>query len=176
MADLADLGIYLPHPFSEWWGQGDRYGDWHSHPFTEPVGEAQEHRPQSHVAADGISDALTVYYPTDEDGSLFSTGSWSLCYSPHMTGRLSQIRKTPATWAWTMEMPAKPWFMWRWIRCIYYFVSSNKQRLPSCHGGTVGVNACHTCIVVYTVLLPTACGGGLQIKSNHHYSGLIIQL
>lgn len=93
-----------------------------------------------------------------------------------MTGRLSQIRKTPATWARTMEMPAKPWFMWRWIRCIYYFVSSNKQRLPSCHGGTVSGNACHTCTVVYAVLLPTACGGGLQIKSSHHYSGLIIQL
>lgn len=25
-------------------------------------------------------------------------------------------------------------------------------------------------------VLPTACGVGLQIKSNHHYSGLIIQL
>lgn len=73
MADLADLGIYLLHPLSEWRGGGG--AGMGTDMFTKPVGEAQEHRPQSHVAADDISDVLTVYYPTDEDGSLFSTGS-----------------------------------------------------------------------------------------------------
>lgn len=89
-----------------------------------------------------------------------------LAYSPHTTGRLSQIRKTPATWAQTMKMPAKPWFMWRWIRCIYCFISSNKKSLPSCHSGTVSVNACHTCVVVYTVSLPNRlrCKLANQIK------------
>lgn len=41
----------------------------------EPVGEAQEHWPESHVATDDISDVLTAHYPTDEDGSLFGTES-----------------------------------------------------------------------------------------------------
>lgn len=151
MAGFVDLQICLPHPFSEW----QKYGGWHSHPFMEPVGEAQEHEPQSHVVTDDISDVLTAYYHTDEDGSLFSTDSWSLC-TAHTRQEDSQIRKTPTTWAQTMKMPAKPWFMCRWIRCICYFISSNKRSLPSCHSGNVSVNACHTCVVVYTVFV-TSC-------------------
>lgn len=150
------------------------YGDCHSYPFMEPVGEAKS------ISLKSCGSRWHLRCPHSvlpHWWRWITLQHWLLIlvYSPHMTGRLSQIRKTPATWARTMEMPAKPWFMWRWIRCIYYFISSNKQRLPSCHGWTVSVNACHTCIVLYTVLLP-ACGVGLQIKSNHHYSGLIIQL
>lgn len=72
-------------------------------------------------------------------------------------------------------MPAEPWFMWRWTRCTYCFISLEEWSCLSHPSGTASVNAALVWWFLLCVL-PTACSVGLQIKSNHHYSGLLIHL